>query len=209
MKIPGGKTSTGIAEAGGEIISGLGSVFEKSVKQTKDSVANELSETLRGVKKQIIGLEKELREGDETLLETKQEDKLEKRPISVEHQAYVREILNTSSREENEERQQISVQIEEIRAEIVKLKETSSEMELVFDETTSQDIPEKPGKYHLAFYEWVLLSIKTTRKKMEEVNILGRIFQSRKREKQYLGMAKKYGTSFTLNHERAIVRQTG
>jgi len=206
MKTQGSNIGSSLAEAGGTVSSSL----LKFISETRKSTADELGKTRKDIQSQIFGLEKQLNEGDEIALSDSAEQKQEeKKPVSAEHQAYVREFLAAPTRQEHAESQQLKAQIEEIRFEIEKLKKASSEMEVVFKEVSSQEVPEKPGKYHLAFYEWVLITIQNTRKKMEEVNVLGRIFQSRKKEKQYLGMAKKHGTSFTLHHERAIVRQTG
>ena len=191
-----------ITEVGAGLSSGLKSFFES----TNKTAFNQLVEARKDAQAQVFGLEKELKEGDEEIVNESQE---KRKIVSSEHQAYFREIITAPQRAENEDRQQLSAQIEEIRIEIKKLKDASAEMDIVFREVSTQKTPEKPGKYHLNFYEWVFITIRNAREKMDEVNTLGSMVGNRKREKQYMAMAKKHGTSFTLHHDRAIARQAG
>lgn len=191
-----------ITEVGAGLSSGLKSFFES----TNKTALNQLLEARKDAQAQVFGLEKELKEGDEEIVNESQE---KRKIVSSEHQAYFREIITAPSRKENEDSQHLKAQIEEIRIEIKKLKDASKEMEVVFREVSTQKTPEKPGKYHLNFYEWVFITIRNAREKMDEVNTLGSMVGNRKREKQYMAMAKKHGTSFTLHHDRAIARQAG
>ena len=203
MKSNANIIGSSITEVGAGLSSGLKSFFES----TNKTAFNQLVEARKDAQAQVFGLEQELKEGDEISVNKKAEVKT-KAP-SAEHQAYFREIITAPQRTENEDRQQLSAQIEEIRIEIRKLKDASTEMEVVFHEVSTQKTPEKPGKYHLNFYEWVFITIRNAREKMEEVNTLGSMVSNRRKEKQYLAMSKKHGTSFSLNNERAIARQAG
>lgn len=203
MKSNANIIGSSITEAGAGITNSLRSFFEDTHKTAID----QLVEARKDAQSQVFGLEKELKEGDETQLENK--DVQEKPQISAEHQAYFREVMTAPARKEREETQQLKAQIEEIRIEIKKLKDASSEMEMVFKEISVQETPEKPGKYHLTFYEWVFITIRNARQKMEEVSTLGAMVNNRRKEKQYMAMSKKHGTSYSLNNERSIARQTG
>lgn len=203
MKSNANIIGSSITEAGAGITNSLKSFFE----ETNKTAISQLLEARKDAQSQILGLEKELKEGDEAPLEANEAQ--EKPRISAEHQAYFREIMTAPARKEREETQQLKAQIEEIRIEIKKLKDASSEMEMVFKEISVQETPEKPGKYHLTFYEWVFITIRNARQKMEEVSTLGAMVNGRRREKQYLAMSKKHGTSYSLNNERSIARQTG
>lgn len=194
-----------LTEVGTGLSSGLKSFFENTNKTALD----QLLEARKDAQAQVFGLEKTLKEGDEAELNSQEKQHEQPKKISNEHQAYFREIITAPARAENEDRHQLSAQIEEIRVEIKKLKDASKEMEVVFREVSTQQTPEKPGKYHLNFYEWVFITIKNAREKMEEVNTLGSMVSNRRKEKQYLAMSKKHGTSFSLNNERAIARQAG
>ena len=202
MKSNANIIGSSITEVGAGLSSGLKSFFESTNKTALD----QLLEARKDAQAQVFGLEKELKEGDEEIVNESQE---KRKIVSSEHQAYFREIITAPQRAENEDRQQLSAQIEEIRIEIKKLKDASAEMDIVFREVSTQKTPEKPGKYHLNFYEWVFITIRNAREKMDEVNTLGSMVGNRKREKQYMAMAKKHGTSFTLHHDRAIARQAG
>ncbi len=203
MKSNANIIGSSLTEAGEGLSQGLKSLFE----QTHKTATGQLSEARKDAQSQVFGLEKDLKEGDEMDLSGSEAET--KKPISAEHQSYFREIISTPTRAEHEDRAQLKVQIEEIRIEIKKLKDASAEMEIVFKEVSTQQTPEKPGKYHLNFYEWVFLTIQNARQRMEEVNTLGSMVSNRKKEKQYLAMSKKHGTSFSLNNERAIARQSG
>ena len=202
MKSNANIIGSSITEVGAGLSSGLKSFFENTNKTALD----QLLEARKDAQAQVFGLEKELKEGDEEIVNESQE---KRKIVSSEHQAYFREIIAAPQRAENEDRQQLSAQIEEIRIEIKKLKDASAEMDIVFREVSTKKTPEKPGKYHLNFYEWVFITIRNAREKMDEVNTLGSMVGNRKREKQYMAMAKKHGTSFTLHHDRAIARQAG
>ena len=201
MKSNANIIGSSLTEAGAGITNSLKSFFEETHKTAID----QLSEARKDAQIQVLGLEKELKEGDEQPLTPEDQPK----KISAEHQAYFREVMTAPIRQDHEETQQLKAQIEEIRIEIEKLKDASLEMEKVFIEVSSQETPEKPGKYHLNFYEWVFITIRNAREKMDEVNTLGAIVNTRKKEKQYMAMSKKHGTSFTQNSERALTRQTG
>lgn len=205
MKSNANIIGSSITEAGTGITNSLKNFFGETHKTALD----QLLEARKDAQRQVFGDEKELKEGDEADL-THQENPSEKpKRISREHQDYFREVITAPNRAEDENRQQLKAQIEEIRAEIEKLKDASSEMEVVFREVSTQETPEKPGKYHLNFYEWVFITIRNAREKMDEVNTLGSMVNNRRKEKQYMAMAKKHGTSYSLNNERAITRQSG
>lgn len=203
MKSNANIIGSSLTEAG----AGVASSFKKFFEQTNKTAVDQLAEARKDAQMQVFGLENELQEGDEVSIG----QETEKRPkiISAEHRAYSRELDAAPARVEHEDRQQLRVQIEEIRIEIKKLKDASTEMDVVFREVSIQQTPENPGKYHLNFYEWVFITIRNARRKMEEVNTLGSMVSTRRKEKQYLAMSKKHGTSFSLNNERSIVRQTG
>jgi len=205
MKSNANIIGSSLTEAGAGITNSLKSFFEETHKTAIDQIA----ESRKDAQKQVFGLETELHEDHEIKLGENSEFSEAKKSISAEHQAYFREVMSAPIRKTHEETQQLKAQIEEIRIEIEKLKDASVEMEKVFIEVSSQETPEKPGKYHLNFYEWVFITIRNAREKMDEVNTLGSIVNTRKKEKQYMAMSKKHGTSFTQNSERALTRQTG
>ena len=81
--------------------------------------------------------------------------------------------------------------------------------ENVFKDVVVNEVPEKPGIYHLTFYEGFLKLVMRMRDKVEDGVVYAKLFRSRKGEKSYSSMAKKGGTSFTMHHDRAVATQTG
>lgn len=203
MKSNANIIGSSLTEAG----AGVANSFKRFFEKTSETAVEQLAEARKDAQMQVLGLENELQEGDEVSIGQRIDE--EPKVISAEHQAYSRELNTAPARAEHEDRQQLKEQIEMVRIEIKKLKDASAEMDVVFREIAVQQTPEKPGKYHLNFYEWVFITIQNARRKMEEVNTLGSMVSNRKKEKQYLAMSKKHGTSFSLNNERAVVRQTG
>src|SRR3989344_5698474 len=66
-----------------------------------------------------------------------------------------------------------------------------------------------PGKYHVSFFEWVLLLVRQARMKVEDSSAWLGAFKSKKAKKQYWSMFKKHGTTFGLSNERVVSTQTG
>lgn len=128
------------------------------------------------------------------------------------HQEYVREITRPENAEQREDVKTQS-KIEELKLEIKQLISTSKEVTMIFrqvasDVTTGKGI-EKPGRYHLNFFEWVLFEIRKARMRIDEAVTWMKLFSSKKRQRQYWDMFKKHGTTFGLSHERTVATQTG
>ncbi len=71
------------------------------------------------------------------------------------------------------------------------------------------DIPDKPGIYHLTFYEGFLKLVIKMRDKVQDGVVYAKLYSGRKAEKGYQAMAKKGGTSFTQHIDRAVATQSG
>lgn len=95
---------------------------------------------------------------------------------------------------------------------LVELKTLAKSVEKVSQETgkvAMEEMPVRPGIYHLNFFEKLLKLIKDARSKVEESSVCLKLFQSRKQQKQYWTMFKKHGTTFGLSQERVVATQTG
>jgi hypothetical protein len=128
------------------------------------------------------------------------------------HQEYYqREVANIELKKVKEVEQSIKQQVEDIRSEIKALIKSSKQMEAVFkDVAATVDAPiEKPGSYHINFYNWVISAIRSARARIEEGVSWGKTMSNKRAEKQYAAMAKKHGTSFTLHHDRTPATQSG
>ena len=184
----------------------------ESIKQSNKAVASEAKTEFNVVLNQIFGVE--LSAGKSVSLSEKKaasdEKKQEKAVATVEHQQYFAEFKrNTESKRTNEDTVAIRQQLEMILAELRKLKDSSDELETVFKDVVIDEVPEKPGIYHLTFYEGFLKLVMKMRDKVEDGVIYAKLFKSRKQERSYHAMAKKGGTSFTMHQDRAVATQTG
>lgn len=173
----------------------------------------------KGLWKQVlnIGNEKktsaeskgDLREGQElnlaTLSQKERKQKLEIEP-GID---YRREIIHGQERATREQTHELSVKIQEIILELKQLMNVSQELKVEFKEIAVEPRIANPGKYHVSFFEWVLLIVKQARMKVEDSASWLAAFKSKKAKKQYWNMFKKHGTTFGLSNERVVATQTG
>lgn len=122
---------------------------------------------------------------------------------------YKREILRGERAIIQENSREIEVKIQEIIIELKRLTQTSTVLQAEFKEVTVEQRIEKPGKYHLSFFEWVLIMVRAARVKVEDSGAWLEMFKSKKAQKQYWNMFKKHGTTFGLSNERVVATQTG
>lgn len=186
------------------------------VKSTKKAVATEVRSELNVAVSQIFGIE--LTSGKAHRLSQKSEqhaDKiqtLEQPKMTTEHMSYFAEFKRTTegnSAKDNNETATIRQQLDAILNELRNLKNSSDELESIFKDVVVDAPPEKPGIYHLTFYEGFLKLVIKMRDKVQDGVTYAKLFKSRKQERSYHSMAKKGGTSYTLHQDRAVATQTG
>lgn len=189
-------------------------VNSEAIKTANKAVANEVKSEFNVAISQIFGIE--LKAGKTHKLSAMAEQaadikpKAEKGVITAEHMSYFSEFKRTSEKKgNNEDTNAIREQLGAILAELRKLKDSSDELETVFKDVVIDEVPEKPGVYHLTFYEGFLKLVMKMRDRVEDGVVYAKLFRSRKAEKSYTSMAKKGGTSFTLHHDRNVATQTG
>ena len=187
-------------------------VNTESIKSAQKVVANEAKTEFNVVIGQIFGIE--LKAGKAVSLGKKEEHKekkTEKPAMTAEHMSYFAEFKKKAEDKagNNEDTLVIKQQLQMILAELRKLQDSSDELENVFKDVVIDEVPEKPGVYHLTFYEGFLKLVMKMRDRVEDGVIYAKLFKSRKQEKSYSSMAKKGGTSFTLHHDRSVATQTG
>lgn len=186
----------------------------EAVKSAQKAVSSEVKSEFNIILGQIFGVE--LKAGKAHSLSQKVEaDKVEEKSsektvITAEHMTYFSEFKReTESKKTDEASMSIKQQLDQILAELRNLKNSSDELENVFKDVVIDEIPEKPGIYHLTFYEGFLKLVLKMKDKVEDGVVFAKLFRSRKQEKSYASMAKKGGTSFTLHHDRSVATQTG
>ncbi|MFH1833205.1 MAG: DUF5660 family protein [Candidatus Levyibacteriota bacterium] len=151
----------------------------------------------------------DLQEGEELNLSAKKDQKEEPAEKTLPGLDYQREILHGERRVIEENKQAIEVKIQEIIIEIKKLTAQSKELQAQFKEITVEILPVNPGQYHLNFFEWMILTIRQARMKVEDSASWLALFTSKKGKKEYWAMFKKHGTTFGLSNERVVATQTG
>jgi|SRR3989338_4761078 len=150
----------------------------------------------------------ELREGEEVNLKELAEKKHEKREVEPGID-YSREIVHVGERAVNHENQEVEIQLREIMIEIKKLADSSKELQMQFKEVAVEQHAVTPGKYHKSFFSWLLSIIRNARMKVEDSGAWLAAMHSKKKSREYGAMAKKHGTTFTLNNERNVATQVG
>ena len=107
-------------------------------------------DTQNGVKEGPVA-SGDLREGEELDLVIKTEwAKVE--PALNYMDSYRNDVLHFEERGTREENRELKAKIEEIKTELIKLSESSSELEVEFKDIAIQTLPQNPGKYHLNFF---------------------------------------------------------
>lgn len=122
---------------------------------------------------------------------------------------YTGEIIHAETRIRQSENRELEYKIQEIMIELKKLASSSKELEVAFEDISVEQRPVNPGKYHLNFFEWMLLTIRTARMKIEDSANWASMFSSKKTKREYWSLFKKHGTSFGLSGERVVATQTG
>lgn len=196
-------THENLVESFGGIASGIG-------QQAKDSVKEMISvEKILGFGIEHSG---ELSEGEELNLKElhgkNQEETKEKADIEPGIE-YSREIVHVGERAVNRENTEIEAQLRELMEEIKKLTDSSKVLQMEFKEFAVEQHAIKPGKYHKSFFSWLLTVVRNARMKVEDSGAWLSAMHSKKKSREYGAMAKKHGTTFTLNNERNVATQVG
>jgi chromosome segregation ATPase len=161
-------------------------------------------ESHRGSQGKIAG---DLEEGQEVSLAKAKELKKRIEPGIN----YVSDILHSSERHAQKENSELRQAISEIRTEISKIAQASSELRENFKDVTNDTmhIPVNVGKYHVNFFEWVLATLRDARVRIESSNNWLSAVKGKSGKKGYWDAAKQHGTSFTLSGERVVAQQVG
>lgn len=188
-------------------------INKDAINETKKAIAEEAKNEFNVIVNQVLGVE--LKSGQSVSLTEKSEEYAQKAEdktpeITSEHLSYFSEFRReTEGRKTDETSVVIRNQLNAILAELKSLKSSSDELENVFKDVAIDAPPEKPGIYHLTFFEGFLKLVIKMKNKVEDGVTYAKLFRSRKQERSYHSMAKKQGTSFTLHHDRAVATQTG
>lgn len=123
--------------------------------------------------------------------------------------AMMAEVVHAGERAEARNSQEIEVRLHEIIIEIKKLSESSGELQKQVEVISMAQMGENPGVYHVNFLEKMLNFIHELRMNVDDSLAWFGALRGKKAAQQYHSMAKKHGTSFTLNNERQVATQVG
>ncbi len=157
----------------------------------------------------------DLREGQEISLNKKKVEKKaekpqeERKPRIEAGWDYTGEIIHAEKRISQTENRELNAKVSEIIIELKKLAKSSKELEVTFREITVEQKPVKPGRYHLNFFTWMLMTIRSARMRVEDSKNWASMFSGKKTKREYWSLFKKHGTSFGLSSERVVATQTG
>lgn len=192
------------------------------VSEAADSLKKEMSQELQTAIRQAFGttekasgaiqnLEGDLQEGEEISFAKAKQEKLEKLSRIEPADNYHKDIIHAETMHVRKENQEMKQQLEGIRSELIKIVEASKELEAAFKEVTKESLTRTvtPGKYHVNFFEWILMTIQNARVRIESSASWINALSSKKSKQDFWSMAKSHGTSFSMSGERAVAQQTG
>lgn len=122
---------------------------------------------------------------------------------------YHRGIVRTSEYASSKEMQQVSTQVEQIKAELIQLSKSAKSLQLEIASVTVEQVTKSVGVYHAHFFEWMLNMLRAARERVETSEAWMNTQKSKMGKKGYWGMFKKHGTQFGLSNERAVATQVG
>jgi len=99
--------------------------------------------------------------------------------------------------------------MEQLSVEIKRLQSQTSQLSQEVKTMTVESAPARPGVYYTNFFEWVLMTLRDLRKKVNESRQWLNMWTTKKKQKGYWAMFKKHGTSFAMSDERAVASANG
>jgi len=123
---------------------------------------------------------------------------------------YHGDFLRSSEKASLTENREINERLQQIMEELKRLIGSSKVLQAEFADVNMDRTPPQVGEYHLNFFDWLLLTIRTAREKVEDSGAWLATAKSKSGKKGgYWSMFKKHGTSFGLSNERTAATQTG
>lgn len=186
------------------------------------AVRDELSEEWRTSVKQMLGLSEaakgalekaqgDLAEGEEISFVKAKQEKTDRMPQKEAAIEYHRDIIHAETRHIQAENQELRQRIQQIQVELVKIRQTSKELESTFQSLAVETLqaPVEVGTYHVNFFEWLSSMLQNARARIESSASWISVVAGKKSKKDYWSLSKSQGTSFSLSGERVVAQQTG
>lgn len=78
------------------------------------------------------------------------------------------DVIRSSERASKQEMREINQRLQDIMAELQRLVSSSKVLQMEFAGVTVEQAPQQAGEYHLNFFDWLLLTIRAARQKVED-----------------------------------------
>ncbi len=115
------------------------------------------------------------------------------------------EVYNFQKQQEMQKIQQL---VQNLAVEVKNIQNQAAALSGDVKNVTVEQVP-TPDKYHLNFFEWVLIMLRDIKKDIVKSRTWLHAFNSKKKKKGYWAMFKKHGTSFAMSDERGIATAAG
>lgn len=113
-------------------------------------------------------------------------------------------------KEEVHMQQETEIILQKLKEQVTLLEKSEYSFVAEVSKIKVERVPKKTGIYYIRFLEWLLLTVKQLRLKVDEGRAwLAEFNQKKKKRIGYWQMYKKHGTTFGLSHERTLATQTG
>lgn len=139
----------------------------------------------------------------ETVVETSEGRKIQQLRYVQQQE---KEVFNLQKKTDQAEIQRV---MKELSAEITRLQSQTAQLTQEVKTMTVESAPARPGIYYTNFFEWVLLTLRDLRSKVNESRQWLVLWTTKKKQKGYWAMFKKHGTSFAMSDERAVASANG
>jgi hypothetical protein len=184
-------------------------ILEESVSSAWSQLLGSKDKSQNQEATQQAAMSGDLEEGQEIDFTRKQEE-LARKVANIEAgYDYKAEILHFEQKATQETDQHTSTKIQEIMVEIKQLSKSVKELEVEVKDVSMDTVPEKAGKYHETFFEYLLIVLKNARLRVENSANWMHALAGKKAKKGYWDNAKKHGTSYTLSSDRVVSQQVG
>ena len=194
---------------GSDVIKSIGNDF---VKEGGKDFMRQLLGLEEYATKAVQALQGELEEGQEISFAKKQAEKKSEKKAAIEPaDNYHRDIIHAETMHVQLENRELREKLESIQIELKKITQTSKELEATFKDVSKETLIRtvKPGKYHVNFFEWMLLTLQNARVRIESSASWISAISTKRSKKDFWSLAKSHGTSYSLSSERAVAQQVG
>lgn len=183
--------------------------FSKSFfEQLADTAKDEAGQFGTGIKNTLLGRLPTSFDNKDIELPLKSPEFMP--PMKRKERAPEIQLFSFQERQENiHTRDEIKILLKEIKREILALEKQQKGLLNDAAKITLESMPDKPGVYHVRFLEWILKTIRDLRIKVSESAEWFSMVVGKRKKMGYWGMAKKHGTSFSMNNERTVATQSG